>query len=96
MSVYKNCSLYTYFLASSKASVYNRLINTCMITSSRFLCGDTRGEKFDLAKICMRGKLVSNLATKFVLSLHASTFEVCDPLDLQQTCQRFARVQIHK
>ena len=56
----------------------------------------TRGEKFDLAKICMRGKLVANLATKFALSLHASIFEVCNPLDLQQICQRFARVQIHK
>ena len=54
------------------------------------------GEKFDLTKICMRGKLVANLATKFALSLHASIFQVCNPLDLQQICQRFARVQIHK
>ena len=32
----------------------------------------------------MRGTLVANLACKFALSLHASIFEVCNPLDLQQ------------
>ena len=70
---------------------------TCYYTSiDKVVAEITRGEKFDLAKICMRGKLVANLATKFALSLHASIFEVCNPLDLQQICQRFARVQIHK
>jgi hypothetical protein len=44
----------------------------------------SRDEKLDLAEVCMRGKLVANLVTKFAHNLQACVFKVCKCSDLQQ------------